>query len=110
MSPHGHENLTNCAVQTDYKAMPITGIGIGFGGRGDAKDIESFYKLILEAREAWSPVPKPKWIHEGFYHPDPNRNGTASVLLNEVECQRRLFLPERSLQIRSMLPFQLDKR
>jgi hypothetical protein len=110
MSPHGHEHLTNCAVQTYDKAIPITIIGIGFRGQGDAKDIESFYKPILEAREAWSPIPKLKWIHEGFHHPEPNSNRTASILLNEVECQRRLFLPERSLQIRSMLPFQLDNR
>ena len=79
MSPHGHEHLPNRAVQTDYKAMPITVIGIGFRGRGDAKDIESFYKLILEAREAWSPV--------------PNQNGSTkvSIIQNQIEIEQQVF-------------------
>lgn len=59
--------------------MPIAIIGIGFRGPADATNVEKFYKMISEAREAWSPVPKEKWNHNAFYHPDANRNGTVRL-------------------------------
>ena len=64
---------------SDYgNAMPVAVVGIGFRGPKDATDVEHFWNMILQGREAWSPVPKEKWNNEAFCHPDSNRNGTVS--------------------------------
>ena len=64
------------------ETMPIAIIGIGFRGPADATNVENFYNMLSEAREAWSSVPKRKWNHDAFYHPDPNRNGTVCLHLS----------------------------
>lgn len=61
----------------DGQVLPIAIIGMAFRGPGDANNIEQFWKMISEGREAWGPVPKTKWNNEAFYHPDPSRNGTV---------------------------------
>jgi acyl transferase domain-containing protein len=58
--------------------MPIAIVGMGFRGPGDATNVENLWKMISEGRESWSKVPKQKWNHEAFYHPDANRHGTVS--------------------------------
>ena len=59
------------------EVMPIAVVGIGFRGPKDATNVERFWRLISEGREAWSLVPKEKWNNEAFYHPDSSRNGTV---------------------------------
>lgn len=61
----------------DGEVTPIAVVGIGFRGPKDATNVERFWKLISEGREAWGLVPKEKWNNEAFYHPDSNRNGTV---------------------------------
>lgn len=73
------ESLHNETSHVRDRTMPIAIVGIGFRGPGDATDVESFYKLISESREAWSPIPQQKWNFEAFYHPDADRNGTVSA-------------------------------
>ncbi len=67
------------SISHGNKVMPIAVVGMGFRGPGDATNIESFWKMISEAREAWSPIPKEKWNNDAFYHPDANRNGTVGL-------------------------------
>ena len=76
VTPLGAESDGTIRIKGD-DTMPIAVIGIGFRGPADATNVEKFYKMISEAREAWSPVPKEKWNHHAFYHPDSNRNGTV---------------------------------
>ncbi|RFU23814.1 hypothetical protein B7463_g12524, partial [Scytalidium lignicola] len=59
--------------------MPIAVVGMGFRGPGDAVDLEGLWKMIEEKREAFSTVPKDRWNHEAFYHPDSSRSGTTNV-------------------------------
>ncbi|KAE8386150.1 hypothetical protein BDV23DRAFT_187535 [Aspergillus alliaceus] len=59
--------------------MPIAIIGMSFRGPGDAVDLDSFYRMIYDAREAWGPVPLSKWNNDAFYHPDANHNGTSNI-------------------------------
>jgi Beta-ketoacyl synthase, N-terminal domain len=40
------------------KCMPIAVIGMSFRGPGDATNVENLWKVITEARESWSEVPK----------------------------------------------------
>lgn len=76
----------------DEKVMPIAVVGLGFRGPGDATDVESLYRMILEAREAWSPVPKSKWNNDAFYHPEANHNGTVSKALAKMPAYPKSLL------------------
>ena len=65
--------------------MPIAVVGIGFRGPGEATSVEKFWNMILQAREAWSPVPKEKWNNDAFYHPDASRNGTVDTAISTAQ-------------------------
>ena len=69
----------------EYDTMPIAVVGIGFRGPGEATSVENFWNMILQAREAWSPVPKEKWNNDAFYHPDASRNGTVDTATSTVQ-------------------------
>lgn len=68
--------------------MPIAIVGIGFRGPGDATNVQNLWKMMCEGRESWSEIPKQKWNHEAFYHPDSNRHGTVrrTHILFKVHC------------------------
>lgn len=61
------------------KSMPIAIIGMGCRCAGDATNPENLWRMVSEAREAWSQMPKSKYNVEAFYHPDTARNGTVST-------------------------------
>ncbi|KAJ6189933.1 hypothetical protein N7519_004841 [Penicillium mononematosum] len=67
MSPNGQkmDNVT-----------PIAVVGMSFRGPGDATDTEGLLRMVAEGRESRSEIPKQKWNHDSFYHPDPSRYGT----------------------------------
>lgn len=73
----GSYTTSNVVGVVKDEVMPIAVIGIGFRGPGEATDVEKFWNMIFEAREARTLVPKEKWNNEAFYHPDSNRNGTV---------------------------------
>lgn len=58
-------------------AMPIAVVGMGFRGPGDATDVHKLWKMILEQREGWKPIPEERWNNKAFYHPDHTRHGTV---------------------------------
>ncbi|EAW12336.1 putative polyketide synthase [Aspergillus clavatus NRRL 1] len=60
-------------------SMPIAIIGMGFRGPADATDVERLWRMIVEGREAWSPIPESRWNSGAFYHPDHARHGTVNV-------------------------------
>ncbi|KAE8325397.1 hypothetical protein BDV39DRAFT_206936 [Aspergillus sergii] len=59
--------------------MPIAIVGVGFRGPGSATNVKELWTMILEGREAWSPIPKSRWNNDAFYHPDHSRHGTINV-------------------------------
>ncbi|KAK6826286.1 hypothetical protein RU639_005388 [Aspergillus parasiticus] len=59
--------------------MPVAIIGVGFRGPGSATNVKELWTMILEGREAWSPIPKSRWNNDAFYHPDHSRHGTINV-------------------------------
>lgn len=65
-------------VSDHGEEMPIAVIGMSFKGPGDATSVEKLWEMISEGRESWTRIPKEKWNHEAFYHPDSNRHGTVS--------------------------------
>jgi len=57
--------------------MPIAVVGMSFRGPGDAENLEGLWDMITSKREARTSIPKERWNHEAFYHPDSSRNGTV---------------------------------
>jgi hypothetical protein len=75
------EDLSILAADT---CMPIAVVGMGFRGPGDATDVESLWKMIIEQREGWKPIPKERWNNKAFYHPDHARHGTVSLYVQRA--------------------------
>ncbi|CAG7931685.1 unnamed protein product [Penicillium olsonii] len=70
--------MTPNSTQKDA-VPPIAVIGMSFRGPGDATNTEGLLRMVAESRESRSPVPKQKWNHEAFYHPDASRHGSHNV-------------------------------
>src|ERR1700757_1192391 len=56
---------------------PIAIIGIGCRFPGGVNDVESFWKLLVEAREAVTDVPPDRWNIEHFYDTEPGLPGKS---------------------------------
>ncbi|KAL1636978.1 Type I Iterative PKS [Diplodia intermedia] len=59
--------------------MDIAIIGMGARLPGDASTPEGFWELLTKARSALTEAPKSRYNAEAFYHPDPDRAGTATT-------------------------------
>ncbi|KAE8394085.1 hypothetical protein BDV23DRAFT_190741 [Aspergillus alliaceus] len=66
-------------ILSEDPCMPIAIVGMGFRGPGDATNIKELWTMILEGREAWSPIPDTRWNNDAFYHQDHSRHGTINV-------------------------------
>jgi acyl transferase domain-containing protein len=54
---------------------PIAILGIGCRFPGGATDPDSFWRILAEGRDVVGEVPKDRWNHDAYYHPDPGRPG-----------------------------------
>jgi acyl transferase domain-containing protein len=64
----------NLSSELDVKIMPkdpIAIIGIGCRFPGGINDTESFWKLLLEGREAITELPADRWNTERYFDPEP---------------------------------------
>lgn len=61
------------------ETTPIAIIGMGCRFPGDATNPQKLWDMLVEARDAWSPIPKERFNQSAFYHPDASRNGTFNV-------------------------------
>lgn len=55
--------------------MPIAIVGMGCRLPGDVSTPEEFWELCSRARSGWSPVPKSRFTHSTFHHPNPDKLG-----------------------------------
>lgn len=104
MPPPKH---SDAAGLSEDKCMPIAIIGMGFRGPADATDVNSLWKMLLEKREGYSPIPKKRWNNDAFYHPDYARHGAVRcawlglfiIIIPDTsspdQCPRRTFLDRR---------------
>lgn len=60
--------------------IPIAIVGIGFRGPAEAKNVNRLLEMIVNGREAWSPIPAKRWNNKAFYHPDNARHGSVSCV------------------------------
>ncbi len=73
-------NVADVSVETSptppsQEPIPIAIIGMACRLPGDVHNMEQLWDLCAHARSAWSPVPKSRFQHEAFYHPDPDKKG-----------------------------------
>lgn len=72
---------TNCTPQINGLAppgsdsMPIAIVGMGCRLPGDVSTPDEFWELCSRARSGWSPIPKSRFNHEAFHHPNPDKMG-----------------------------------
>lgn len=57
-------------------AIAVVGMACRFPG--DADNIENFWEMIRDGKDAWSEIPSDRFNAKGWYHPDPNRPGSVS--------------------------------
>ena len=63
---HAHEHS---------KPTPIAIIGMGCRLPGDVSSPEEFWELCSRARSGWSEIPKSRFNHAAFHHPNPDKLG-----------------------------------
>jgi acyl transferase domain-containing protein len=69
-SSNGDSNHVSFPVSS-----PIAIIGMGCRLPGDVKSPEEFWELCSRARSGWSTIPKERFNHEAFHHPNPDKLG-----------------------------------
>ena len=58
---------------------PIAIIGMACRLPGDASNVIGLWDMCCNGRNAWSEIPKDRMNVDGFFHPDPSRNGTFNT-------------------------------
>ncbi|CAK7271096.1 hypothetical protein SEPCBS119000_004425 [Sporothrix epigloea] len=58
-------------------AIAVVGMACRFPG--DADNIENFWAMIRDGKDAWSEIPSDRFNTKGWYHPDPNRPGSFHI-------------------------------
>nr|QTE76000.1 ScyPKS [Scytalidium album] len=76
---HGSSVTNGISILSEDKSMPIAVVGMSMRGPADATSVEGLWKLVSEAREGRTSIPKERWNNDAFYHPDSNRHGTHNV-------------------------------
>jgi acyl transferase domain-containing protein len=57
------------------KPAPIAIVGMGCRLPGDVSTPDDFWELCSRARSGWSAIPKSRFKHEAFHHPNPDKVG-----------------------------------
>jgi phthiocerol/phenolphthiocerol synthesis type-I polyketide synthase B len=94
LSPQAREVLARELVRagtpfpSEPVACPVAVVGMGCRFPGDVVGPESFWRLLLEGRDAISEVPADRWDGDAFYDPDPLAPGRMTTkwggFLNDV--------------------------
>lgn len=57
------------------KLQPIAIVGMGCRLPGNVSSPEEFWELCSRARSGWTEIPKSRFNHEAFHHPNPDKMG-----------------------------------
>ena len=61
------------------EVTPIAIIGMACRTSGSVSSAEELWQLCSRARSGWSPIPKDRWSHQGYFHPNASRTGTYNA-------------------------------
>lgn len=67
-------------------SQPIAIIGLSCKFAGDADSPEAFWRLLTEAKSAWTEIPPSRFNINGSYHPNPERLSTVCELCSTEKC------------------------
>ncbi|KAI4272253.1 MAG: hypothetical protein LQ337_005419 [Flavoplaca oasis] len=62
-------------VKTSSEPIPIAIIGMACRTPGKVSSPEDLWVLCSQQRSGWSKVPRSRFNHEAFYHPNPSKAG-----------------------------------
>ncbi|KAL8838973.1 MAG: hypothetical protein Q9176_004779 [Flavoplaca citrina] len=62
-------------VKTNPEPTPIAIIGMACRTPGKVSSPEDLWELCSQRRSGWSKVPRSRFNHEAFYHPNPSKAG-----------------------------------
>ena len=60
---------------TGEQLTPIAIVGMGCRLPGNVTSPEEFWELCCRARSGWSEIPKSRFNHKAFHHPNPDKMG-----------------------------------
>jgi hypothetical protein len=66
---------------------PIVIVGAACRLAGMASSLGSLWDMMKDSRTAHAKVPKDRWDADAWYHPDPDRKGSVSLLLRDKCCR-----------------------
>ncbi|HEV3144024.1 MAG TPA: type I polyketide synthase, partial [Gemmataceae bacterium] len=64
------------SLQRRKQPIPLAIVGIGCRFPGGAKDVSSFWEMLIEGRSGIREVPPDRWDLDRYYHPDSSVPGT----------------------------------
>ncbi|WP_437580044.1 type I polyketide synthase [Sorangium sp. So ce887] len=67
------------AARADASNEPIAIVGVGLRLPGGVDDIDAFFRLLADERDAVAPIPASRWDVDAVYDPDPEAKGKTYV-------------------------------
>jgi acyl transferase domain-containing protein len=75
-APSNHTtNGSNSTKSKQPEPMAIAIVGMGVRLPGNVTSPDEFWELCSRARSGWSKMPKSRFNHEAFHHPNPDKLG-----------------------------------
>jgi hypothetical protein len=74
---------------------PIAVVGFSLKFPQEATSSEAFWQMLMEGRSARTRIPSNRFNIDGFYHPDPQRQGSVRFS-HRVTPELRVFWMSRS--------------
>lgn len=75
-APSDSGDATQASVAARSEPIAIVGMACRFPG---AEDLDAYWKLLIEGRDAVTEAPAERWEIDDFYHPDPDAPGKMST-------------------------------
>ncbi|CAH0050712.1 unnamed protein product [Clonostachys solani] len=70
---------TSHGIKDDWVNEPIAIVGMSAKYAGEATNTENLWRMLINARSAWTPFPSSRFRPEGVYHPNNEKLNTTHV-------------------------------
>uniref|UniRef100_A0A8H7KF45 Carrier domain-containing protein n=1 Tax=Bionectria ochroleuca TaxID=29856 RepID=A0A8H7KF45_BIOOC len=70
---------TSYGIKDDWVNEPIAIVGMSAKYAGEATNTENLWRMLINARSAWTPFPSSRFRPEGVYHPNNEKLNTTHV-------------------------------
>jgi acyl transferase domain-containing protein len=69
------------------KMEDIAIVGVGCRFSGNATNPQELWSLLEAGESTWTKIPKSRFNHGGFYHPNPQRKGAVRFCLLSLSLE-----------------------